>query len=303
MSEIAELKRHSPKPDWLKIKPPGGERYTLIKSLADTNQLSTVCQEAKCPNMSECWGGGTATFMLLGGTCTRGCRFCNVATSKTGDLVDIDEPRKLANSIKIMKLDYAVITMVDRDDLADGGAQHVKDCLNEVKNQNPETLIEMLSGDFRGNFDQVRLVAESKIEVFAHNIETTRVLTPKVRDPRCGYDQSLKILKTVKSEFPKLFTKSSIMVGLGETKEDVTQTMKDLRENDVDIVTLGQYLQPTQKHLQVQDFIHPDVFLEYERIGHELGFVYVASGPLVRSSYRAGELLLKGKIAERKMTF
>ena len=297
---ISKPQERLPKPDWLKIQPPGGERYSQIKGLVQNHSLSTVCQEAKCPNLSECWGGGTATYMLLGSVCTRGCRFCNVATSKNGEAVDLEEPQKLAFSIKTMGIEYAVITMVDRDDLPDGGAQHVQNCLNEVKKQNPNTLIEMLSGDFRGNFDQIKVVAESNLEVFAHNIETTRELTPTVRDPRCGYDQSLTVLRRVKQEYSHLFTKSSIMVGLGEKKDDVYRAMNDLREHQVDILTLGQYLQPSPKHLKVQEFIHPDIFKQYEEMGKELGFMYVASGPLVRSSYRAGELFLRGKIAERK---
>lgn len=304
MSDIhSNTPSHSPKPDWLKIAPPSGERYSNIKGLVQTHHLSTVCQEAKCPNLSECWGGGTATYMLLGSTCTRGCRFCNIKTSKYGDAVDSHEPQKLAQTIKTMGIEYAVITMVDRDDLEDGGAQHIQDCLNEVKRQNPETLIEMLSGDFRGNTEHIATVASSQMEVYAHNIETTRALTPTVRDPRAGYDQSLHVLKWIKSEFPHLYTKSSIMVGLGETKEDVYQTMADLRDHDVDILTLGQYLQPSQKHLKVQEFVHPDTFKEYELKGKEMGFMYVASGPLVRSSYRAGELFLRGKISERKSLF
>lgn len=289
------------KPDWLKITPPGGERYQQIKGLVNDNKLSTVCQEAKCPNMSECWGGGTATFMILGKTCTRGCRFCHINTAKQGEDVDPLEPAKIAHSAAVMKLEYVVLTMVDRDDLEDGGAGQVAATISAIRRQDPKKMIEILAGDFRGNFDQVKIVADANPEVYAHNVETTRALTPKVRDARCSYDQSLSILNWVKTNYPHQFTKSSIMVGLGETKEEVIQTMQDLRANHVDILTIGQYLQPTSWHLEVQEYVHPDVFKEYEKFGREMGFLYVASGPLVRTSYRAGELFVKGMIEERRI--
>lgn len=291
------------KPEWLKIQAPGGERYSLIKNLVSDNQLSTVCQEAKCPNMSECWGGGTATFMILGKTCTRGCRFCNVNTAKSGEIVDPFEPQKIVRSIEIMKLDYAVLTMVDRDDLQDGGSGQVFNVISIIREKLPHVMVEMLAGDFRGNLEQVKRVADSNPDVFAHNIETTQRLTPTVRDAKCGYDQSLSILKWVKTNYPHQFTKSSIMVGLGETQDEVIRTMHDLRANKVDILTIGQYLQPSSWHLPVQEFIHPDQFKAYEVIGKDLGFTYVASGPLVRTSYRAGELFIKGKIEEKRHHF
>jgi len=293
----------SKKPEWLKISPPGGERYRQIKDLVTGHQLSTVCQEAKCPNTSECWGGGTATFMILGKTCTRGCRFCHVNTAKTGEDVDPLEPAKIAHSADVMKLDYVVLTMVDRDDLPDGGAGQVAAVIQAIRRKDPKKLIEMLAGDFRGDLSLAGRIAQAGPDVFAHNVETTRFLTPKVRDARCSYDQSLAVLRSVKENYPHIFTKSSIMVGLGETFDEVIETMKDLRRNQVDILTIGQYLQPTSWHLEVRDYIHPDVFKQYETAGRDLGFLYVASGPLVRTSYRAGELFVKGMIEERRMKF
>ncbi|NUQ81198.1 MAG: lipoyl synthase [Bacteroidetes bacterium] len=295
------MEHKSVKPEWLKITPPGGERYQLIKGLVTGNNLSTVCQEARCPNMSECWGGGTATFMILGKTCTRGCRFCHVNTAKNGEPVDLQEPAKIAESAHIMGLDYVVLTMVDRDDLPDGGAGQVAATIRAIREKDPNTLIEMLAGDFMGNLDQVKVVADSNPDVYAHNIETVRRLSPTVRDGRCDYDQSLSILQWVKNNYPHQYTKSSLMVGLGETRDEMIESMKDLRKHQVDILTIGQYLRPTTWHLEVKEYIHPDQFRDYETIGKELGFLYVASGPLVRTSYRAGELFMKGMIQDRRM--
>ena len=293
---MTELKR---KPAWLKIRPPAGEEYQRIKGLRQGLKLATVCEEAACPNVAECWGGGTATFMLLGDTCTRGCRFCNVNTGNPRGVVDRAEPENLLEAVSTMELDYVVLTMVDRDDLEDGGAEHVRDCIRALKMGIPDLRVEILTGDFRGNREAIRVVAESGCDVFAHNIETTRALTPSVRDRKCGYDQTLSVLEFAKKANPKLVTKSSIMLGLGESDEDVDQTLKDLREAGCEIVTLGQYLRPAEKFLPVVDYVTPESFDRWEKRALELGFAFCASGPLVRSSYRAGELFLTRYLAQR----
>ena len=287
------------KPEWLKIRPPGGEQYAQMKHRARRLELATVCEEARCPNISECWSGGTGTFMLMGDTCTRGCRFCSINTAKRPPALDLDEPAKIAEAVDELRLTYVVLTSVDRDDLADGGAGHLSDCLNAIHARCPDVLLEMLSPDFEGNLRAVELIANSPLAVFAHNMETVRRLTPSVRDPRADYQQSLDVLEHAKQFAPHLLTKTSIMVGLGETEAEVIEAMKDLREVECDIVTFGQYLQPNHKLLPVVEYVHPNTFDRYAEIARELGFGYVASGPLVRSSYRAGELFIEKTLRDR----
>jgi lipoic acid synthetase len=274
------------KPDWLKVKLPGGENYLRLRAIVQERNLHTVCQEAACPNIAECWGVGTATFMILGDTCTRGCRFCNVKTGRPNP-IDPLEAAKLARSIEELGLKYAVITCVDRDDLPDGGARQMAEAVRAIKYRTPHVKVEVLTSDYRGDLEAVRTVVEAGPDVYAHNIETTRALTPRVRDRRCGYDQSLGVLRAVKAMQPGLLTKSSIMLGLGESDDDVIQAASDLRAVGVDILTLGQYLQPTKKHLPVVEFVTPEKFAWFARVIKPLGFRQVVSGPLVRSSYHA----------------
>jgi lipoic acid synthetase len=264
-----------------------------MKARARRLELATVCEEAECPNLSECWSGGTATFMLMGDTCTRGCRFCAVTTSKNPPVLDPLEPQHIADAVKEMGLSYVVITSVNRDDCADGGAAHLAACIAAIKAKSPKVMLEMLIPDFLGNKDSVRLLAESPIEVLAHNIETIERLTPEVRDPRAHYEQSLEVLEYAKGVAPKLLTKSSIMLGLGESESEVVHAMADLRSRGVDIVTLGQYLRPSMRHLPVAEYVHPNIFERLANRARAMGFGYVASGPLVRSSYRAGELYVE----------
>ena len=291
MREPMDLPRATvvPKPAWLKIRPPSGEKYVKIKSTLRQRRLYTVCEEAHCPNVGECWSEGTATFMVMGDTCTRGCRFCAVKTARKGIPLDLDEPAKVSESIDIMGLSYVVITSVDRDDLPDGGAAHFARVIARVKQDHPSCIVEVLTPDFRGNLNAVEVIAEANPHVFAQNIETVRRLTSKVRDPRATYDQSLLVLSHFKKLRPEIFTKSSIMLGLGEQDHEVLETMTDLREQGVSFLTLGQYLRPSASHLAVVDYIHPDKFNYFKEWGEVFGFDYVAAGPLVRSSYRAGE--------------
>ncbi len=284
------------KPPWLKVPFPGGERYSWIKKRAANLNLNTVCEEAKCPNIGECWNGGTATFMLMGDTCTRGCRFCSVKTAKIPGALDAEEPRKLAETVKNMDLKYVVLTTVDRDDLPDQGASHIARCIRSTQRACPEMLIEMLMPDFQGNTKLVQQVINARPAVLAHNLETVRRLTPKVRDSRAGYDQSLDVLRYLKQHCPEGYTKSSLMLGVGERRAETLQAMEDLRDVGVDFLTIGQYLQPTKKHLKVENFVHPDEFNELARLGDKMGFEYVASGPLVRSSYKAAEFYIERKI-------
>ena len=279
----------SPKPAWLKTQAPSGQNYKRLKALSSELKLHTVCEEARCPNIGECWGGGTATFMLLGDLCTRGCKFCAVNSGNPQKLVDALEPERIAVALEKMCLSYVVLTSVDRDDLLDGGASHIARTIVEVRRRNPGILIEVLTPDFAGNIDAVRTVAEAKPDVFAHNVETTRRLQKTVRDIRAGYEQSLEVLRVVKRLFPNIYTKSSIMLGLGETKREVSETMSDLRSAGVEVLTIGQYLRPSSWHLRVQEYISPREFEEFRLLGESMGFLYVASGPLVRTSYRAGE--------------
>ncbi|CAF4853324.1 unnamed protein product [Pieris macdunnoughi] len=292
-------------PPWLKTTIPTGSKFSELKQQLRSLKLSTVCEEARCPNIGECWSGGkhgmsTATIMLMGDTCTRGCMFCSVKTSRAPPPLDPEEPYNTAHAIKQWGLGYIVLTSVDRDDLPDGGSAHLAETVREIKQQNKEILVECLVPDFRGNRDSIATVANSSLDVFAHNIETVERLTPFVRDRRAGYRQTLKVLETAKEINPDLITKSSIMLGLGETDQQVEQTMKDLRAVGVDCLTLGQYMQPTKRHLRVQEYVTPAKFAEWEQRGTELGFLYTASGPLVRSSYRAGELFISSLLKDRK---
>ena len=294
----AGLPVNARKPSWLRVGVPGGERYGRVKETLAGLKLHTVCAEAHCPNVAECWGGGTATVMLMGDTCTRGCRFCNVKTAARPPALDPDEPRHVADAIRQLHLDYVVVTSVDRDDLPDGGAAHFAEAIVRLK-EIPGLHVEVLTPDFQGDAEAVRTVGRAGPDVFANNVETVRRLTPAVRDARSGYDQTLGVLRRMHEEFPGVVTKSSIMVGLGETAGEVRETMLDLRAAGVEVLTLGQYLRPSAWHLPVVEFVTPEAFAAYERTGRELGFRYVASGPLVRSSYRAGELFLKGMIEKR----
>jgi lipoic acid synthetase len=286
------------KPGWLRVGIPGGERYGRVRDTLSGLKLHTVCAEAHCPNVAECWGGGTATVMLMGDTCTRGCRFCQVKTAARPAALDPDEPRHMAEAVRKLSLDYVVVTSVDRDDLPDGGAAHFADAIRHLK-EIPGLLVEVLTPDFQGDAEAVRTVGRASPDVFANNLETVRRLTPAVRDGRAGYDQTLGVLERMKREFPGVVTKSSIMVGLGESSAEVGESMRDLRGVGVEVLTLGQYLRPSAWHLPVVEFVTPDAFATYEAEGRRLGFRYVASGPLVRSSYRAGELFMKGVLESR----
>jgi lipoyl synthase len=286
----------TPKPDWLKVKMPGGENYKRLKILSADLGLHTVCEEAHCPNIGECWGGGTATFMLLGDTCTRGCRFCAVKSGNPSMIVDELEPIKIAIALKEMNLSYVVLTSVDRDDLPDGGAAHFAGTILETKRRNPSLLIEVLTPDFRGDLSAVETIVRAHPDVYAHNIETVGRLQSKVRDRRASYEQSLLVLRSVKHLDPSIYTKSSLMLGLGESDEEIEQSMRDLREIDVDVLTIGQYLRPSTWHLEVENYIPPSKFDELKQIGEDMGFRYVASGPLVRTSYRAGEFFMENMI-------
>ncbi len=290
------------KPEWLRVRPPSGESYTHLKGLLRTLDLHTVCEEAHCPNVWECWGGGTATIMLLGDRCTRGCRFCAVTSGNPHGLVDLEEPRKVAEALADLGLTYVVLTSVDRDDLPDGGAAHFARTIREIKSRDPEILVEALIPDFQGDLGAVRTVLEAGPDVLDHNLETVRRLQAVARDPRANYEQSLSVLRGAKASSPSVFTKSSLMLGLGETRDEVLEAMRDLRANDVDFLTLGQYLRPSEWHLPVQEYVSPQAFDELRSAGDALGFAYVAAGPLVRSSYRAGEFFLEKALRERRGT-
>lgn len=297
---MTEKKPILPKPSWLKVRAPGGESYTRIKEMLGELKLATVCQEARCPNMGECWSGGTATFMIMGEVCTRGCRFCNVKTGNPKGVLDPFEPEKIAYSISQMALEYVVITTVDRDDLPDQGAEHFSRTVKTIKKLAPNLIVEILAGDFRGERDLVYQLTDAKPDVYAHNIETVERLTPSVRDRRANYRQTLRVLEMVKERDATRYTKSSIMLGLGEQEDEVLQTLKDLRNVGCDVVTFGQYLQPTKRHLKVQEYVTPEKFKEWQTIAENMGYLYVASGPLVRSSYRAGEFFMKGVIEKQR---
>lgn len=294
-SQTAEMR----KPSWLKVRAPGGENYTRIKDMLKSLNLATVCQEARCPNIGECWGGGTATFMLMGEVCTRGCRFCAVKTGNPRGRIDNEEPEKVGFAIAKMGLEYVVITSVDRDDLPDEGAEHFARTIRTIRAGDPKLIVEVLTPDFKGNRDLIEKIVVASPHVFAQNIETVERLTRRVRDPRAGYRQTMGVLETVKQLDPTRHTKTSIMMGLGEEREEVIQTLRDLRSVGCDVVTFGQYLQPTKRHLKVERFVSPEEFAEWQMIAEDMGFLYVASGPLVRSSYRAGEFFMKGLLKSK----
>lgn len=285
-----------PKPKWLRVNIKGGAGYEKVKTIVSDHKLATVCEEAKCPNMSECWSAGTATIMLMGDVCTRACRFCSVNTGNPKGLLDADEPERTARSVELMGLKYLVLTSVNRDDLEDGGAAHYAACVRRVKEVNPETAVEALTPDFEGVLSDVEAVVDSGIEVFAQNIETVKRLTHPVRDPRASYQQTLDVLAHAKKYRPEVITKTSLMLGLGETDEEILNTMDDLRVANVDVLTLGQYLQPTVNHLPIERYVTPEEFEHYRQLGLQKGFLEVVSGVFVRSSYRAEQVLQKNNV-------
>ena len=284
------------KPDWLRIRMRGGETYEKVKGIVHEHRLATVCEEAKCPNMSECWSAGTATIMLMGDVCTRACRFCAVNTGNPRGWLDPEEPDNTAHSVQLMGLKYVVLTSVNRDDLEDGGAGHYASCVQRVKQLNPETAVEALTPDFLGVLADVETVVDSGIEVFAQNVETVRRLTHPVRDPRATYEQTLAVLAHAKAYRPDVLTKTSLMLGLGETEDEIIEAMDDLRAAKVDILTFGQYLQPTANHYPIDRYVTPEQFEMYRELGLAKGFLEVVSGVLVRSSYRAEQVLQKNNV-------
>lgn len=284
------------KPSWLRAKMPGGERFEAVRRNVKDHKLSTVCQESHCPNIGECWNNGTATIMVMGSVCTRACKFCAVDTGNPKGWLDHDEPENTAKSVELMGLRYIVLTSVDRDDLPDGGAAHYAACVAAIKARTPEVVVEALTPDFDGVEEYVERVVDSGLEVFAQNVETVRRLTHPVRDVRAGYDKTLQVLAHAKRHRPDIITKTSIMVGLGETDEEIYQTFDDLRAVGVDIVTLGQYLRPTKNHLPVERWVTPDEFNHYREVGLAKGFLEVPSGPMVRSSYRADRVFEKNNL-------
>ncbi|MEP7377501.1 MAG: lipoyl synthase [Chitinophagaceae bacterium] len=290
VSTIDEKSARVKKPDWLRVKLPIGESYKHVRNLVDTHKLHTICESGNCPNMGECWGAGTATFMILGNVCTRSCGFCAVATGRPEPL-DWDEPQRVAEAIYLMKVKHAVITSVDRDELKDGGSIIWQNTIRAVKSLNPDTTLETLIPDFKGKKEDIERIIEAAPEVISHNIETVERLTRQVRI-QAKYWRSMEVIRILKEGGRR--TKSGIMLGLGEKKDEVIQTMKDLHDNGCDVVTIGQYLQPTNKHLPVLRFVHPDEFAEYKEIGYSIGLDYVESGPLVRSSYHSERHVFPG---------
>jgi lipoyl synthase len=279
------------KPPWLRAQMPSGQRFDAVRQTVREHRLATVCEEAKCPNIGECWNVGTATVMLMGAVCTRACRFCSVDTGNPRGWLDEEEPANVARTVELMGLKYVVLTSVNRDDLADGGAAHFAACVEAIKASSPHTAVEALTPDFQGDLSAVRVVVDSGLDVFAQNVETVRRLTHPVRDPRAGYEQTLAVLAEAKQFRPDVLTKSSLMLGLGETDAEIEECLRDLRAASVDIVTLGQYLRPTPNHLPVDRFVTPEAFRRLRDFALELGFLECVSGPLVRSSYRAERAL------------
>lgn len=279
------------KPDWLKVKIPSGDEYKDIYQLLKRYDLSTVCQEARCPNISECWNKKSATIMILGSTCTRACRFCSVITGNPDGNINPKEPENVAAVIKTLGLKYIVITSVDRDDLPDYGSSHYAKTIELIKEENSDTKVEVLIPDFSGEENCLKKVVDVQPFVIGHNVETVKRLTPLIRDRRCGYEKSLNVLRKIKTLNNKINTKSGFMVGLGEEKEEIAKTLNDLKNVNIDIVTIGQYLQPTKKNLFVQKYYTPEEFDEFKKIGEDIGIKHVISGPLVRSSYHASEIL------------
>ncbi len=284
------------KPEWLRIKVRTDERYSEVKKTVHGHKLSTVCEEAMCPNINECWSSGTATIMLMGDVCTRACKFCAVNTGNPQGWLDEKEPENTAESVRLMGLKYLVLTSVNRDDLEDGGAGHYAAVVKKVIEENPDTAVEALTPDFLGNLKDVETVVDSGISVFAQNVETVRRLTHPVRDPRATYEQTLDVLAHAKKHNPEVLTKTSIMLGLGETEEEIIEAMDDLRAANVDIVTFGQYLQPTKNHIALERYVTPEEFEMYRQWGLDKGFIEVVSGALVRSSYRAEQVLQKNNV-------
>ena len=278
------------KPTWLRVKSQNSSKYRELKSIVSDKKLHTVCEEAMCPNIQECWSHGTATFMLLGSVCTRACKFCAVDTGNPKGSLDKDEPIKVANSIAHMNLKYAVLTSVNRDDLRDGGAEHFSHTIQAIKEKAPEVIVEALVPDFLGNKQSIEILLNSKLEVFAQNLETISRLTKRVRDPRAGYDQTLEVLSYAKQHSPSVITKTSLMFGLGETEEEILKTFDDIKGTGVDVLTLGQYMRPTVNHLPVEKWYTPEEFEYFKDLAIEIGFLEVASGPMVRSSYRADRI-------------
>ena len=287
-AEPAPIER---KPEWLRVRIPAGGRYREVREIVQSNRLATVCEESHCPNMGECWNNGTATIMVMGSVCTRACRFCAVDTGNPQGWLDPGEPASVAESVRLMGLRYVVLTSVDRDDLADGGAAHYAACVRAIKASTPEVAVEALTPDFQGRMGDVETVVDSGLEVFAQNVETVERLTHEVRDPRAGYQQTLDVLAHGKRHRPEVLTKTSLILGVGETEDEIRRTMDDLRAHDVDLLTMGQYLRPTPHHLPVARWVPPEDFDRYRTWGLERGFVEVAAGPLVRSSYRADRIL------------
>ncbi|MAZ37551.1 MAG: lipoyl synthase [Crocinitomicaceae bacterium] len=283
MSELLEAKKKISKPKWLRVKLPTGENYKQVREIVSEHKLHTICESGNCPNMGECWGAGTATFMILGNICTRSCGFCNVLTGKPLE-ADPFEPLRVAKSVKLMKVKHCVITSVDRDDLKDGGSEIWAQTVNKVRELSPTTTLETLIPDFAGNWENLQRLIDLAPEIVSHNLETVRRLTKEVRI-QAKYDRSLEVLYRLKKGGMR--TKSGVMLGLGETDKEIIETMEDLRSVNVDVLTLGQYLQPTKKHLPVQEFVKPERFQKYKEIGLEMGYRFVESGPLVRSSYHA----------------
>lgn len=284
------------KPEWLRVRMPTGAGYLKVKDNVRTHKLATVCEESMCPNIGECWSNGTATIMLMGDVCTRACRFCAVDTGNPRGKLNHDEPRQSAESVRIMNLKYVVLTSVDRDDLPDGGASHYAACIRAITQVNPQTTVEALTPDFAGVHEHVATVVSSGLSVFAQNVETVRRLTHPVRDKRASYERTLDVLKFAKIHRPEVLTKTSLMLGLGERDDEILETLDDLSEIGVDIVTFGQYLRPTVNHLPVERYVSPAQFAQYRAWGLERGFLEVVSGPLVRSSYRADQVFSKNNV-------
>jgi lipoic acid synthetase len=288
--------RADPKPPWLKARLPAGERYETLRATVRAHRLATVCEESMCPNIGECWANGTATLMLMGAVCTRACQFCAVDTGNPRGWLDPDEIENSARTVELMNLKYVVLTSVDRDDLPDGGAKHYADCVRAIKAKCPHTVVEALTPDFAGNLSDVETVVDSGVQVFAQNLETVERLTHRVRDARAGYGQTLSVLAHAKRHRPDVLTKTSLMLGLGETDDEIQQSLRDLRLANVDIVTFGQYLRPTLNHLPVERYVTPQEFDLYRQWGLARGFLEVVAGPLVRSSYRADRVFEKNNV-------
>ena len=285
-----------PKPAWLRVKNQTTPAYAAVKSEVNKHNLATVCEEAKCPNIAECWSHGTATIMLMGAVCTRACRFCAVDTGNPQGWLDADEPKNTARTVALMNLDYVVLTSVNRDDLPDGGARHYAEAIRAIKTTSPKTRVEALTPDFQGKHTDVAVLLDAGLDVFAQNVETVERLTHPVRDNRAGYWQTLDVLAEAKKYNPTVYTKTSLMLGLGETDEEIIKTMDDLIAHNVDILTLGQYLQPTKNHLPVDRYVTPEAFDYFRTVGLKKGFFEVASGPLVRSSYRADRVFKRDNL-------